>query len=53
MNPSLMTSFDQKLHIFIHKSQRHGHCSSIWKHESWILAKFLDDAENIVPSAAI
>lgn len=50
---SSMTSLDQELHVCVHERDGHGHRRSIGEDEIGIVAEFLDDAEDVIPSSAI
>ena len=48
-----MAGLDEKLDVCIHERHGHSHSGSIWQDKVGVLAETLDDAKDVVPSAAI
>ena len=53
MDLTSVAGLDQKFDIRVHEWNSHGHRVTIWQDEVGVLSEALDDAENVVPSAAI
>ena len=48
-----MACLYEQLYISIHERYGHGHRRAVWQYEIGVLAELLNDAEDIIPSAAI
>lgn len=53
VHAATMACLDEKTDIGVHEGHGHGDARSIWEDEVGILAELLDDAEDVVPSAAV
>ena len=53
MYPSFVACFDEKLNVSVHERNGHCDCGAVWQNKVGILTKFLDHAEDIIPSTAI
>jgi hypothetical protein len=53
MYSTLVTCLNKQFYICIHERYCHCYCGPIGKYEIGILPEFLDNAEDIIPSAAI
>lgn len=52
-NLALVAGLDEKLNICVHEWDGHGDTGTIWENEVWVLAELLDDAEDVIPAAAV
>lgn len=48
-----MAGLDQKSDICIHEWHGHGHRGAVREHEVGVLAEFLDEGEDVIPSSAV
>ena len=53
MHSALMAGLDEKFHVCVHEGNSHRDGRPIGQNKVGVLAKFLDDAENIIPSTAV
>ena len=53
MYPTFVTCFDEKLDVSIHERDCHCDCRAVRQDKIWVLTKFFDHAEDVVPSTAV
>jgi hypothetical protein len=53
VHAAAVARLDQQLHVGVHERHRHGDGTAVRQHEGRVVAEALDDAEDVVPAAAV
>lgn len=53
VNAALVAGLDQQLDVCVHEGNGHGHLRAIWQDKLGVLAELLDEAEDVIPAAAV
>jgi hypothetical protein len=53
VHAAAVARLDKQLDVGVHEWHRHGDGAAVWQHKGRVVAEALDDAEDVVPAAAV